>query len=331
MDATRSAIAERGFDSVTLRDVARRAGVSVAAPYRHFADKAELLAAVAAEGFEALHRAIMEAVAQTPPGATARDRLQTAASAYVRFALDHPTWFDAMFRPEGQSAPTPALDASGSKAFAVLANGVAACQAERSIRPGDPLDLALAAWSLIHGLATLLRARDVPGQRSPEALVERVGVLLFEGIGFQSPRDGSSETSRPVAALAVVRRADGKVLLVRRSMAIPGAGHWVPPGGKPEPGESLAAAAGRETEEETGLSVTVGDELHRCPSSDDRYELVWFDARPVDPAAAHAPLEPQAEEVASAAWFDLDQLRTLEPMFTATRLFFAGLTRAAAD
>ena len=323
LDATRALIAERGIDGVSLREAARRAGVSVAAPYRHFSDKAALLSGVAEEGFNQLHAALMTAVGACGPGATARQRLEKAALAYVMFALDEPAWFDAMFQVGLQTPPSARLDASGSRAFAVVANGIVACQAERSIRPGDPLDLALAAWSMMHGLAMLLRTRESFASRGPDEIVAMVGTMLFEGIGAapQVHRDSQSPR-RPIAVIGVVTRDDGRTLMIRRAIDIPGAGYWVPPGGKPEPGESLQQAVVREVHEETGLDVIVGAEVHRCPTADDRYELVWFEARLR--CESSTALKHQTSEVAHAGWFTADELATLEPMYPATRIFFAA-------
>src|SRR5919106_2070042 len=89
--------AERGHTAVSLREVARRAGVSQAAPYHYFHGKAALFAAVAEEGFRLLELTQATALAQAPEDAN--ERLAALAASYVRFALDRPHYFRVMFRP----------------------------------------------------------------------------------------------------------------------------------------------------------------------------------------------------------------------------------------
>ena len=151
-------LAEQGAAELTLRGAARRAGVSQAAPYRHFRDKAALLAAVAADGFRGLAEAMRRLAGEA---AEPRGRLLGAGRGYLAFALDRSALFRLMFGPEAaDKAAHPELRDAANEAFAVLA-------AEASPGPGGPAadaaDRALAAWSLVHGLATLL----IDGQLGP--------------------------------------------------------------------------------------------------------------------------------------------------------------------
>lgn len=133
---------------LTLRDVARRAGVSHAAPYHHFASLDHLLAAVAASGFTRLGARMAQATATTPD---ARERLLRIAEAYVDTARAHPAQFRLMFGPMLRRSPDfPALQAAAGGAFAHV---LAAAQAFAPTRGGD---VALLGWSLSHGLANLL-------------------------------------------------------------------------------------------------------------------------------------------------------------------------------
>ncbi len=139
-------LAEGGIDALSLREVARRAGVSAMAPYRHYADKEALLAAVAEHGFVGLGAALREADAAASP----ERALVSQASAYVRYALAHPALFRLMFGPK-RSAVHPGLMAAGDAAYAVLAERVAsqtATDADREAR-------VIGCWSLVHGLASL--------------------------------------------------------------------------------------------------------------------------------------------------------------------------------
>ena len=140
-------LAENGADAVSLRAVARRAGVSAMAPYRHYPDKEALLAAVAVQGFNGL-RDVLRAADYTAPAGQA---LVEQASAYVGYALDHPALFRLMFGPK-RLGVHPELTAAGEAAYAVLAARVAAeapANADRDAR-------ALGCWSMVHGLASLV-------------------------------------------------------------------------------------------------------------------------------------------------------------------------------
>jgi len=157
-------VGPRGF---TLREAARRAGVSHNAPYRHFRDKEELLAAVAAEGFRELTRAMLGAAASQP---TALERLSRSGLAYVAFALRRPEHFAVMFDTPFSSADYPECAEAAKEAFETLVRFVEACQQDGSLPPGDTLRRALAAWSLVHGIAKLAIARRLPFQSSAAVL-----------------------------------------------------------------------------------------------------------------------------------------------------------------
>jgi AcrR family transcriptional regulator len=140
-------LGEAGAEAVSLRAVARRAGVSAMAPYRHYADKEALLAAVATLGFERFRDALRAADWAAPAG----QGLVAQAVAYVGFAVENPALFRLMFGPKRFGAH-PELWAAGEAAYGVLAGRVAAetpVEAEREAR-------ALGCWSLVHGLAMLL-------------------------------------------------------------------------------------------------------------------------------------------------------------------------------
>ena len=136
-------IGEKGPTAVTLRDLARRAGVSHAAPAHHFGDKAGLLTAVAVQGYELLGNALGEA-------ATTGDFAEVGV-AYVLFAAGHPGHFSVMFQPDLYRADDPQLVAARARTTALLRDG-----ARARFGSSDRVR-ALTAWSLVHGLATLVR------------------------------------------------------------------------------------------------------------------------------------------------------------------------------
>lgn len=129
---------------------------------------------------------------------------------------------------------------------------------------------------------------------------------------------------RPAVA-AVVRRDDGRWLVVKRAPHIPAGGYWTPVTGRPEGDEPLADAAARELREETGLVGRAVRELHVGTTDDGRWELHYFEMRLDDSRSAWGELVLAADELAEAAWRTADEIARLEPMFGGTRRFFAGV------
>ena len=155
IDAALSMLTEEGAWNFTLREVARRAGVSHAAPYNHFPDKTALLAEVAALGFQTL-RQQMDTAARKHPR-SARQALLGIATAYVRFGVEHPAHYRLMFGPElAEKEKHPALQEAGDATFGVLTGALERGQQAGQVREAPVREQALAAWSLVHGLTTLL-------------------------------------------------------------------------------------------------------------------------------------------------------------------------------
>ena len=160
LDASLSILEQEGPQALALREVARRAGVSHTAPYRHFADKDELLAAVAEEGFVTLQQRMGAAASSATSSIQALER---AGVAYVRLALEHPGHCAVMFSRAANDLHK-AADASpqvqtahnaGLAAFDGLVRLIVAAQVDGYIRAGDPEELANIAWSTVHGIAAL--------------------------------------------------------------------------------------------------------------------------------------------------------------------------------
>jgi AcrR family transcriptional regulator len=158
LDAAREVVARDGLEGLTLRAIARHAGVSHGAPLRHFPNLAALLAALSAWGFDQLVAAVDDAVeARSRPRAPqdARSRLARSGLAYVRFALREPGVFSVMFRRELVDVTDQAYRAAGGASFDQLVGLVAAAQAE-GWQAGVPSDrLAAVLWARVHGLAEL--------------------------------------------------------------------------------------------------------------------------------------------------------------------------------
>jgi AcrR family transcriptional regulator len=187
IDVALQLVAEKGVEGLTLREAARRAGVSQAAPYRHFPDKTALLLEVAEEGFRAMHQQILEALGQAPPDTAAR--LSAIGVGYVRFAVAHPAHFRIMFGNElARSQASPTAEQTAMAVFRELAGEILKGQMSGAIRADDPLGLA-AAWSMAHGLAAILveglldtRRLGPAAALDPEALTRLATRLLIEGL-----------------------------------------------------------------------------------------------------------------------------------------------------
>jgi len=177
--ASRELIAERGPEAFTLREVARRAGVSHTAPYRHFKDRAALLDAVAAEGFAA-HRDASRQAAEAHHDAW--DRLRAGGRAYVRFARENPAAFRVMFSRHSED---PEVLARGAESFAELLARIDEAQAAGLIQSGDRMRMAGALWAGVHGFAELAISGgiDLVAEGDPEGLLEFIFTAFVRGLG----------------------------------------------------------------------------------------------------------------------------------------------------
>jgi Transcriptional regulator len=162
-----------GLAAVTLRAVARRAGVSAPAVYRHFAHKEALLAAVAARGFVALVEAFEAAGGAR---ATPLESLRALGLAYMDFAAARPHLHALMFGPRVPGADdNPELAHWAERSFRLLVGATAACL-DGDAQPRQVLDAAIALWSLVHGYATLRRDGQL-GVLPPELLPDPEAVI----------------------------------------------------------------------------------------------------------------------------------------------------------
>ena len=170
LEAAERVLERDGLAGLTLRAVAREAGVSHAAPTHHFGDLTGLLSELAAIGFRQFNAAMVAAGAADLPF---NERGMARAKAYVAYALAHPGMYGLMFRAERLDYSRPSLHEAAGASFAGLAGAVAAKRHETISENALTLDQAAAivrAWSLVHGFTTLLldgRLEDVVG-RLPE-------------------------------------------------------------------------------------------------------------------------------------------------------------------
>ena len=182
-DAALALVAEKGPKGFTLSEAARRAGVSLAAPYRHFADKADLLASVAEQGFLELHQALTVAGDGT---SDLEERVNEMGRRYVRWAVAHPDYYQVMFGAETKDKRDhPGLLLAGAQAFGNLLEVITQCVAAGLIRADDPLTIAGPMWSMIHGIAALAIGGDLKHvgiDEDPDDLVARATNDLMRGL-----------------------------------------------------------------------------------------------------------------------------------------------------
>jgi len=171
--------------ALTLRAAAQLAGVSHAAPYRHFRDKQALVAAIAERGFRQLTAAMGEELARCS-SVRARDRLIALGMGYVRFATSQPASLRVIFGGVLGADEVPAeLTAAGDEAYQMLRQEIAAGIGKGELRGGEPDQLALASWSLVHGLSTLIINGAIPAPASAAAERDLVrGMVGLLGVGL---------------------------------------------------------------------------------------------------------------------------------------------------
>lgn len=159
VDAAMLEIDERGVAGLTLRGVARRAGVSQAAPYHHFASKEALVAELCLRGFRSLNDRIRASMESTDEPVA---QLRAMGSAYVDFAREHPALFQVLFGHYVEDKQEyEALAHESETAFEILVRAVARGQALGAFRGDDPVGASLGLWSAVHGAATILVAGSI--------------------------------------------------------------------------------------------------------------------------------------------------------------------------
>ncbi len=171
-------------EAFTLRGAARLAGVSAAAPYRHFSDKQALLAAVAEDGYGLMceRMGAVEAANSDDPVA----RFAALGVEYVRFAIDQPAHFRVMFSALlVDKTPYPTLRSLARRAFDYLLRAIGDSQAAGRVRQDDAEAVALTAWAAVHGLAVLCvdgQVRLIVESGDIDSVLERVAEHLLHGL-----------------------------------------------------------------------------------------------------------------------------------------------------
>lgn len=204
LQAALDLIGQKGAAGFTFADAARMAGVSPAAPYRHFRDRDELLCSIALRGFEQFEAALSSAWDDGRPElASAFERV---GKAYLAFARDEPAFYSAMFESGISVDANPALLAAAERAFGIIR--AAAERLADLAPPGTPRPpasmIALHIWSMSHGVASLFSRGDAARRKlpmSPEELLEAEVLIYLRGLGFSADpmRDAGTRQSAKTA------------------------------------------------------------------------------------------------------------------------------------
>jgi AcrR family transcriptional regulator len=186
VEAALDLIAEKGPAGFTFAEAARQAGVSPAAPYRHFRDRDALMADVARRGFARFEQQLAAAWAEGRPNL--REAFERLGKAYLVFARTEPAYFSAMFESGLSMSEHRDLQEAGDRTFAVLRGACEAIVATlpQATRP-PALMMALHIWSLSHGIASLFARGDAarrPLPMPPEDLLEAAVLIYLEGLGM---------------------------------------------------------------------------------------------------------------------------------------------------
>jgi AcrR family transcriptional regulator len=198
LEEAAKAIQEGGVGDLSLRDLARRAGVSHGAPARHFSDKAALLTALATDALERFQAALLGGMAEA--GDSALDRHRAIGMGYVRFAVEHPAYFRLMTSRRDFFEADAEFDAAYKRLFETIREATVAAQQEGWATGSDPDDLLLLSWSVVHGFAMLWvegGIQDYFGSIGPEAaLAAVIDIVYAAGAGDGSPGVASTARNR---------------------------------------------------------------------------------------------------------------------------------------
>jgi AcrR family transcriptional regulator len=181
-------IVEKGPAGFTFAEAARWAGVSPAAPYRHFRDRDELMSDVARRGFERFEEALRRAWDEGRPDPFAAfDRL---GKAYLKFARSEPAYYSAMFEAAIPLDTNPEFREASERAFNVLRSATETLVATMPAKQRPPvMMMALHVWAMSHGIASLFGRGDSASRRlpmTPEELLEAGMLLYLRGLGLQA-------------------------------------------------------------------------------------------------------------------------------------------------
>lgn len=194
IEAALTEIRAVGAARISMREIARRAGVSHAAPAHHFGDKKGIFTAIATEGFTLLRQL-------NEPRLSQPEALLYGGLGYIAFALTHPAHFEVMFRPDLYDGGDPDLQAARDGAFAVLYRAVELGLG--SDEPEEVMGTAMAAWSFVHGFSALALGANFPSEMTQEP--DRFAALVISGLLSMARITGEQAGSGvpPMSALGI--------------------------------------------------------------------------------------------------------------------------------
>ena len=186
LEAALMVLNELGPQGLSIREVARRAGVSHAAPYRHFTDKDELILAVVEQGFDLMQQTM--AAEKAAAGPEPLDQFAASGLAYVNFALEHPAYYRVMFSGDLLSSTGHvSFQHTSSNAIQEMVSDIKVGQEIGVMRQGDPVIQALTIWSTIHGFVSIVndnRIGHLIGEPfSLDRVRDEVLTMIFQGVG----------------------------------------------------------------------------------------------------------------------------------------------------
>jgi AcrR family transcriptional regulator len=188
LEEAAEAIREGGVGRLSLRDLARQAGVSHGAPARHFSDKAALLTALATDALERFQAALLGGMAEA--GDSALDRHRAIGMGYVRFAIEHPAYFRLMTGRRDFFDPDAEFDAAYQRLFETIREATIAAQQEGWAPGRDPDDLLITSWSVVHGFAMLWvegGIHDYFGSIDPETAASAIIDIVYAAGAGEEP------------------------------------------------------------------------------------------------------------------------------------------------
>jgi len=185
LEAALEILNDHGPRALTIREVARKVGVSHTAPYRHFANKDDLIVAVVRQGFDLMSQAMAERKSAAEPDPL--NQFAAAGMAYVDFALENPAYYRVMYSGDLLSSTGQhTLQHTSSETFKEVVRDITTCQELGIIRPGDPAMQALGLLSTIHGFVTMVIDNRVSAllgdEYQPQDVRDAVLTSIFEGL-----------------------------------------------------------------------------------------------------------------------------------------------------
>ncbi len=180
-------IETKDISSLSLRGIARRLGVSHNAPYRHFADKESLLAAIAEMGFIKLRQWLQQVVEENT--LTPEAGIKALGVKYIEYAVSHPAYYRVMYSAYlSDSQKYSSLEKAAEESFTILIETIAQGQKVGVIRLGDARELAYVCWSLVHGVSMLYLDRQLRSSQmeSVEKLAKLATAMMLEGLELKT-------------------------------------------------------------------------------------------------------------------------------------------------